>query len=386
MTARIDAPWLTASEVRSVFAALGEQALFVGGCVRNTVLGEPVSDLDLSTPLLPGEVTRRIEAAGLKAIPTGIEHGTITAVADGRPFEITTYRADVETDGRRAVVRFSTDIAEDAVRRDFTMNALYARPDGTLVDPLGGLEDTLARRVRFILDPAQRIREDALRILRFFRFNAWYGHGIDAEGLAACAEMAERTETLARERIGAEMRKLLAAPDPGPAVATMAASGVMMRCLPGAVAEALPPLIHREAETGSPPDWLTRLAALGPEDAETALRLSKAEARALAAARSVLDTDATIAASAAAFGAEAARRGHLIRSASQPADWAEVLAEIARAGATPFPLTAADLIAAGLKPGPDLGQAMARARAAWLASDLRLDKPELMVEALYRSI
>ncbi|MEM9737340.1 MAG: CCA tRNA nucleotidyltransferase, partial [Pseudomonadota bacterium] len=278
---RLTAPWLTAAPTRAVMAALGGEALFVGGAVRNSLLSAPVSDIDLATPLLPEEVIARAEAAGLKAVPTGIDHGTVTLIADHQAFEVTTYRADVETDGRRAVVRFSGDIAEDARRRDFTMNALYAKADGTLVDPLGGLPDLTQRRVRFILDAETRIREDALRILRFFRFTAWYGAEIDAEGLAASAALAALVETLARERIGAEMRKLLAAPDPAPATASMAASGVLARVLPGAEARALGPLVAAEAAAGAPPDWRTRLCALGGEGAVARLRLSKAEARAL---------------------------------------------------------------------------------------------------------
>ena len=233
---RLTANWLRASHLKAVIRALkggsdadrDDEAYFVGGCVRNTLLGQPVADIDITTPIEPQEVARRLEAAGLKAVPTGIEHGTVTAVSGGQGFEITTFRADVATDGRRATVRFSTDIAEDAARRDFTMNAIYAKPDGEIVDPLGGLPDLMARRVRFIREARDRIREDYLRILRFFRFTAWYGgDGIEPEGLAACAELADGIEGLARERVGAEMKKLLAAPNPAPAVAAMAASGVL---------------------------------------------------------------------------------------------------------------------------------------------------------------
>lgn len=379
---KLDAPWLADPATQAVVAALGKSALFVGGCVRNTLLGEPVSDIDLSGPLLPEEVTRRAVAAGLKAIPTGIEHGTVTLVAHGTPFEMTTFRADVETDGRHAVVRFSRDIGEDAARRDFTMNALYARADGTLVDPLGGLSDLQARRVRFIGEARDRIREDALRILRFFRFNAWYGDGIDPEGLSACADAVGDMAGLARERIGAEIRKLLAAPDPAPAVAAMAASGVLAAALPGANPALLPHLIAREQEADLPPDWRTRLAALGPQGAGEDLRLSRAEALHLERITNCLEALYPPAQSAAEFGAEVATAAHLIAGALSPVAWAGTADQIARGAAAAFPLRAEDLLAKGLAPGPALGRALAVARAAWLDSDFSLDKPTLIEKAL----
>ncbi len=236
---RIAADWIDHGAAPPVMAALGGAAYFVGGCVRNALLGAPATDIDLATPLVPEAVVARLGAAGLKAVPTGIEHGTVTAVWQGHPVEITTFRADVETDGRRAVVRFTTDMAEDAARRDFTVNALYADATGRVLDPIGGLPDLAARRVRFIGDPVARIREDRLRILRFFRFTAWYAEGMDAGGLAACRAEAEGVEALAHERLGAEMRKLLAAPDPVAATVAMAEAGVLARVLPGAEATAL---------------------------------------------------------------------------------------------------------------------------------------------------
>ncbi len=380
---RIEAEWLGRTGLRAVVAALGGEALFVGGCVRNALLGQPVTDVDIATPLVPEEVTRRIEAAGLRAVPTGIEHGTVMAVSDGEGYEITTFRADVETDGRRATVRFSTELAEDAARRDFTMNAVYARPDGRIVDPLGGLPDLLARRVRFIGDPHDRIREDYLRILRFFRFTAWYGgdDGIEPEGLAACAEMADGLRRLARERIGAEMRKLLAAPDPSPAVAAMAAAGILGRCLPGADPALLAPLVHAEGEAGADPDWLVRLAALGGEDPCGALRLSRAEAKALAALHGLAAEPLPVATAAHGHGARAARGMALLTAAAgDPRLLAGLEAEIARGLAARFPLKAQDLIAAGMKPGPAVGTAMAAARVRWLASDFALDRAALLRE------
>jgi poly(A) polymerase len=364
--------------------ALDNRAFFVGGCVRNTLLGQPVADIDITTPLDPVEVTRRLEAAGLKAVPTGIGHGTITAVSGGEGFEITTFRADVATDGRRATVRFSTDIAEDAARRDFTMNAIYADTEGDIIDPLGGLPDVAARRIRFIGDPHDRIREDYLRILRFFRFTTWYGEeGIEPEGLAACAELAEGIDGLARERIGAEMKKLLSAPDPAPAVAAMAASGVLMRCLPGASAALLAPLVHVDSEAGVDADWIARLAALGGENPADALRLSRAEAKLLADIRALLATTTPVAVAAYRKGSRAAQAMALIRAASgDTTDLATLPAEITRGATAQFPLTAADLIAAGIQPGPALGTTLDSARTHWLNNNFSQNKLQLLNNAL----
>ncbi len=385
MLINISADWVRSPASIAVMNALTE-GYFVGGCVRNALLDASVSDIDIATPLLPETVTKRLEIAGLKAIPTGIAHGTITAVHDGTPIEITTFRADISTDGRRATVAFTTDMKVDAARRDFTMNALYADSTGEVIDPLGGLPDLMARRVRFIGSPKDRIREDYLRILRFFRFQAWYGaDGIDAEGLAACSEMTEGLEGLARERVGWEMRKLLAAPNPAPAVASMAASGILARVLPGATAQTLPPLIHAETEAGIEPDWRTRLVALGGEGADQ-LRLSKHEAKAISILTHAVREDIPLPDIAYRNDAGLATGAALIRAAST----ASLVTQdqfylIARASASVFPLKARDLTMAGFDPGPNLGEALARAEAAWIASGFSLDKTALLAHALNRS-
>jgi len=260
---RVTGSWLDSEDTQAVMAVLeeaGHQALAVGGCVRNALLGVAVSDVDIATDARPERVMEIAAAAGLKAVPTGIDHGTVTVVANKVGHEVTTFRRDVETDGRRATVAYADRVEEDAHRRDFTMNALYARADGTVIDPLGGLPDLRARRVRFIDDPHDRIREDYLRILRFFRFHAWYGDpaaGLDPDGLAACAELSDGMDRLSRERIGAETRKLLAAPDPAPAVAAMAQAGVLIHVLPGANPQALPVLVHLERAAGVAPEHET---------------------------------------------------------------------------------------------------------------------------------
>ncbi|HET9067927.1 MAG TPA: CCA tRNA nucleotidyltransferase [Amaricoccus sp.] len=379
---RIEADWLRAPATQAVCGALtaaGHQALPVGGCVRNALLGRPVADIDIATDAPPQAVIAIARAAGLDAVPTGIAHGTVTVLADGRPFEVTTFRRDVATDGRRATVAFSGDLAEDAARRDFTMNALYCRPDGEVVDPLGGLPDLRAGRVRFVGEPAARIEEDYLRILRFFRIHAWYGDpagGLDADGLAACAALQEGIDRLSRERIGAETTKLLAAADPAPAVAAMAASGILARVLAGADPAPLAPLVHAEAAAGAQPRWQRRLASLGwrPEWTDL-LRLSRADTRALTATAAALAADEPPAVVAWRHGAAAARDAALLRAATlgapPPADLAS---EIARGTAAVFPVASADL---GLD-GPALGRALRALTEDWLASDFRLDAAALL--------
>lgn len=352
-------------------------AWFVGGCVRNALMGEPVSDLDLSTDALPETVMRLARDAGFKAIPTGIDHGTVTVVIGGTPFEITTFRKDVETDGRRAVVAFSDSMTDDARRRDFTMNALYLNASGALADPLGGLPDLKARRVRFIEDGDARVKEDYLRILRFFRFHAWYGDdsaGIDPDGLAACADNVEGLAGLSKERIGQEMRKLLSAPNPAPALSAMAACGALGQILPGAQAGFFAPLVHLEEGQGVSADPIRRLAVIGGEDAETALRLTKKEAAQLAQLRQF---DGDVRKAGYHLGATTARDMLLIEAASlgheiDPNQWETAYF----AAQQVFPLQAADLMPR--LSGAGLGRALKEAEARWIASDFKLTKDDLL--------
>lgn len=377
---KVAGDWQQDPATQAVCAALvggGHQALFVGGCVRNALLGVAVGDIDIATDATPDRVTELARKAGLKAVPTGFDHGTVTVVAAGRPYEVTTFRKDVQTDGRHAIVAFSSQITEDAARRDFTMNALYALPDGTVIDPLGGLADLQARRLRFVGHADQRIREDYLRILRFFRFHAWYGdpdQGIDPDGLAACAAHLEGLASLSRERIGAEMRKLLAAPDPAPAVGSMAQAGVLTAILPGADPTALAPLVHLEG--GMAPRWQRRLAVLGGDDLQDRLRLSRAEDRDIARLRSEIGGTHRPAALGHVLGADLGTDAVLARAAllehPLPPDWQ---AEVARGANNRFPVTADDLPSLI---GPALGQELKRLQKAWLQSDLRLSKQELL--------
>lgn len=374
---RLKGEWLRRPGTQAVLGLLeaaGHQALAVGGCVRNEVMGRPATDVDIATDALPDRVTELAREAGLRAVPTGIAHGTVTVVAQGEGHEVTTFRRDVETDGRRAVVAFSDRIEDDARRRDFTMNALYARADGTLVDPLSGLGDALAGRVRFIEDADRRIAEDHLRILRFFRFYAWYGDpalGPDAEGLAACAGAVAGLDRLSRERVGAEIARLLGAPDPAPAVAALAAIGGLARVLPGADPAGLAPLVHLEA--GIPPDPLRRLAVLGGETPD--LRLPRAAARRLQQIRAGALSGESAAVLGWRFGAQTARDALLVRAALSGMALDDAAPEIARGAAAVFPVSAADL--PGLE-GLALGKKLKALERRWLGSDLRLTRDALL--------
>jgi len=375
---KVTGPWLDAPGTQAVLGMLtaaGHQALVVGGCVRNALLGEPVSDVDIATDARPETVSALAETAGLRAVPTGFAHGTVTVVAMGEGHEVTTFRHDAETFGRHARVLFGADLAQDAARRDFTMNALYAQADGTVIDPLGGLPDLIARRVRFVGDPQERIAEDSLRILRFFRFHAQYGdpaQGIDAEALAACTQHSAMLDTLSRERITAELRKLLAAADPAPAVAAMAQTGVLSHVLPGAQPQALPLLVHFEG--GQPGGWLRRLALLGSAEG---LRLSNAESRDFGKIRAAFATTDTPAAQGWRLGERLAADAILglaaLLETPPPAHWQ---AEVARGAGARFPLKPADLMPA--LQGPALGEALKSAQEVWLAADLRPTRAELL--------
>lgn len=378
---QLEADWLNgpARQVCDLLDSAGYQAWYVGGCVRNALLEAAASDIDIATDAHPETVLDLAAAAGMRAIPTGVPHGTVTLVPNGLPVEVTTFRRDVETDGRRAVVAFSGDIAEDAARRDFTMNALYADRDGVVADPLGGLPDLTARSVRFIGDAEARIREDYLRILRFFRFNAWYGEAgaLDADGLAACAEFADGLEGLSAERVGAEMTKLCAAPDPAPALAAMERSGVLWRVLPASGAAPVAVLVHLEPEAGLTPDPMLRLAALGGEGMADALRLSRKDATRVETLRSAAEGPDPIAVLGYRHGAEMAVEIAVLRAAFMTQLLPDNLeAEAARGASRPLPVTASELLAD--YQGPALGARLKQIESHWIASDFTATKQELM--------
>ncbi|WP_319775413.1 CCA tRNA nucleotidyltransferase [Breoghania sp.] len=396
-----DAPWLVNASVRSVFEAIaveGDAARVVGGAVRNALLGEPVGDIDIATTAEPVTVAARARAAGLKAIPTGIDHGTITVVSDGIPYEVTTLREDVETFGRHAVVRFSRDWAADAARRDFTMNALYVDPDGAIHDPTGvGHADCLARRVRFIGDPGARIAEDYLRILRFFRFHAHYGSGaIDEAGLSAVIAARDGLRKLSAERIGHEMLKILPAPHAVETVEAMAETGII-EIVAGGVMR-LEDFAHLDHLTEFAPearDAVLRLAALTcfvEEDVERLsdrLRLSNAQqkrmADALAASHgfsAVLD-DLAVREKLYRLGHHTAIDAALLawcRDEAGPEDqgWRRLVITLRNADMPAFPVAGRDLLALGMKPGPQVGEQLRAIEAHWISSGFTLSRTELL--------
>jgi poly(A) polymerase len=371
---RLDAAkWRKKRGLRRLLEALGaEEGLtrYVGGAVRDDLLQLPISDIDLATRIPPGEVIRRLEAAKIKAVPTGIEHGTITAVSDAQPFEITTLRRDLSTDGRRATVAFTDDWQEDAARRDFTINALSADPlTGELFDYFGGLADLERRHIRFIGDPLQRIAEDHLRILRFFRFHARFGAGQpDAAALEACAARANDLMALSRERIADELLKLLSVSDPSPTVAIMLKRGILTPILPEITADRLPrleALLSTERDARASPDPLRRLAALLPQDPATAeqiavrLRFSNKARKRLACAAE-RDLGSSPRALAYRFGSQCAADRLLLSGRASDA--------IAIAGwkAPRLPIGGGTLIERGLPQGPIVARTLRQIEERWV--------------------
>jgi poly(A) polymerase len=389
------AAWLTRGPLARLLAVLGskgEEARVVGGAVRNTLINLPPGDTDVATTATPQEVTRRVQAAGFKAVPTGIEHGTVTVVIEGVPFEVTTLREDVETFGRKANVRFGRDWQADAQRRDFTMNALSAAADGTVYDYVGGLADLEARRVRFIGDPALRISEDYLRILRFFRFHAAYGEGpLDPAGLHACIAGRAGMESLSRERVRMELLKLLVAKGVVPALTAMAEAGLLVSILGGVpLVAAVARMAEIEAALGFRADPVRRLAALNVfivEDAERLwqrLRLTNAEHERLASMGQIWWRRIVPAGGAAArpwlyrLGPEHFTDRVLLawaRADAKPDDeaWHSLAALPQRWTVPAFPLKAADLMQRGVAQGPALGAALRAAEEAWIAKDFPTD-------------
>jgi poly(A) polymerase len=396
---------MSAPSTRAVIGALEAKggpgcARFVGGCVRNALVGRAIDDIDIATVLTPEEVMAALAEAGVRYVPTGVEHGTVTAVAGGRPYEVTTLRRDVATDGRRAVVAYTTDWGEDAERRDFRLNALYMDGDGLIYDPTGlGVADAQAGRIVFVGDAETRIREDYLRILRFFRFRAWFARGApDAAGLAACTALKDGLQRLSAERVAKELLKLLAAEDPRQAAGEMVQAGALAVILPEArPLDRLAALVEIERGLGEV-DAELRLAALLPGDAEAAggaaqrLRLSNAQRERLEAAAPsdpAIGPDMTPAGARArlyVLGARAFEDRLMLAWAERGGDneaWRSRL-QLARAWVRPkFPLTGHDAAAAGLKPGPEVGVALRRAEAFWVEHDFQPSR-EALLEQLRR--
>ncbi len=393
-----DAPWLKSGPTARVLQLLngnGEEARVVGGAVRNGLLKIPTGDIDIATTALPAEVIRRAKAAGIKSVPTGLEHGTVTLVVDAHPFEVTTLREDTETFGRKAKVAFGRDWVTDAERRDFTINGLSVDAEGVVHDHVGGLEDIAAKRVRFIGDPNQRIAEDYLRILRFFRIHAAYGAGEpDRAGYLACIAARAGLASLSAERVRMEMLKLMVAQGAAGAITAMVDGGLLLPIF-GGVAYTGPfrAMIAAERMLGLKPDAVRRLAALAvavTEDAKRVamrLRLTNAETKALDSMghrwwRLAGMDEATARRRLYRLGENRYRDRLMLAWAraggdSDPAHWRELATLPERWSAPKFPLKAADFIARGIAEGPVLGRVLALAEDAWLAADFPLDEPAL---------
>ena len=370
MTTLPAAEWTQRDDLAALVAALGaDEIRWVGGAVRDTLLGNPVKDIDAATPHEPEAVVRLLGEAGIRTVPTGIDHGTVTAILPGGAVEVTTLRRDVSTDGRRATVAFATDWREDAARRDFTINALYAHPDTLeLEDYFDGLADLDARRVRFIGDAHERIREDHLRILRYYRFQARFGSALDPEAEEACAELAPTLKGLSRERVAMELLNLLALPDPAPTVARMEERGVLPVILPEAGATgiaALERLIVEEVRQGAGPDPLRRLAALLPADPRAVeqvaarLRLSATQRKRLVTAAGRDGAPGDPRALAYRLGRDEATDRLLLAGADTTA--------LARWDIPRLPLKGGEIVARGISAGPEVARILREVEDRWVA-------------------
>jgi len=389
---KIEQPWLDSDGVQSVMRALeaeGGVARFVGGCVRDALFHRPVRDIDIATDSTPEKVMELLTAAGLRYAPTGLAHGTITAIADGHGFEVTTLRHDAETDGRRAKVAFTDDWLVDAQRRDFTMNALYCDADGTLYDPVGGLADIAAEKVRFIGAADDRIVEDYLRILRFFRFHAWYGTGeMDADGLQSCLRRQEGIGGLSIERIRTEFLRLLECPNPLPTVSVMAQTGILSAILPEAVDIAALERVVGTEDAAGVADPLRRLVCLFEADMSRAVALArswklsnddKKRVKSLARARAVgsfSDDEAKI---ALYEGGQTAFIDSLLVWSSRYDDRVAALLHLAQTWKRPtFPLNGQDVMARGVGEGQAIGQILNGLEGQWIAEVFAADRAELL--------
>jgi poly(A) polymerase len=414
MTSIAGHAWLGDAALQRVLALLdadGGKAMVVGGAVRNSLMGLAVADIDIATTLLPNVVIARAAAADIKCVPTGLKHGTVTLVVKGRPFEVTTLRRDVETDGRHAVVAFTDDWKADAARRDLTINALYADRDGAVHDFVGGLKDIETATIRFIGSAAERIEEDYLRILRFFRFFAYYGKGRpDADGLKASAAARKKLATLSAERTWAEMKKLLSAGDPFRALLWMRTAGVLTEILPETEKwgiDSIPALVSAEAKFGWPADPMLRLAAIVPPVAERLqamaerLKMSGAEARFFQQFSRCPDiaTETTgrqlrrMLYELGADGIKTRLRLAMVSAVGKGEGDLEALRRLGAFGALlgeaeawskpAMPVKGADLIARGHSAGPDLGTTLSGLKDQWVESDFSLTKNQLMASLIH---
>ncbi|WP_343312461.1 CCA tRNA nucleotidyltransferase [Brucella sp. BE17] len=405
------ADWLKGRPLQALFDTLnreGGEVRVVGGAVRNTLLGTPVDDIDVATTHVPQETVRLSQEAGFKTVPTGIEHGTVTVVVKGTPFEVTTLRHDIETDGRHAKVAFGTDWEADAQRRDFTINALYAKADGTVIDTVGGMADIETRTLRFIGDAEQRIREDYLRILRFFRFFAWYGSGRpEAQGLRASARLKDGLAQLSSERVWAELKKLLSAPDPSRALLWMRQAGVLTTILPESEKwgiDAIHGLVRTESDLGWQTDALLRLQSIVPPDAVRLesmgkrLKMSNAERARLEAwgrADAILpelseqalkkiiyrgSKQAVIDRIRLAYAGARQDAPGSDNAMIRAGGFARLLETAENYDAPVFPVTGGDLLELGMEKGAVLGEELRRLETFWIDSGFSLDRAALLLK------
>lgn len=371
--------WIDAEPVRKILRALtvrdADAVRFVGGCVRDSLLGHAPKDLDIATTLTPPMVIEALHAAGLSAAPTGVDHGTVTAIADHFPIEVTTLRADVSTDGRRATVAFTTDWTTDARRRDFTLNALYLTPDLRLFDPVGGEGDLAAGRVRFIGSAEDRIREDYLRILRFFRFSARFAADFDQQGMSACAELKGGVGNLSAERVGDELSKILTLPSAARAVAAMVETGVLAEVWPASASVSVLERLKQLAPDAPPPLGLAALWGEKGDGVDARLRLSNADGlrrrRAVERAPSIDASlfDQAIRALVYRYGAAGFRDAVLLAQARSGEDLSRVRMIAAAFTPPPSPFSGHDALASGVPEGPMVASVLAAAEARWIAED-----------------
>ena len=394
---RIDpATWMARPQTLAVMKALsagGQEARFVGGCVRDAILGLPVRDIDIATPEVPERVIHLIGEAGLKSVPTGIEHGTITALSDGIPFEITTLRRDIETFGRRARVHFSKDWAEDAARRDLTLNALYCDTDGNVFDPVGGLLDLKAGRIRFVGDARTRLEEDILRLVRYFRFLAFYGvEPADEATLSVCCEMAPLIQNLSVERLWKELSTILLAPDPSSSFSLMATHSILPHLLPEAVrVDLLARLVRIEVSTKKSPNYLRRLATIvdldknGADKLSRRLKFSAKERRRfsnLCAPAFLPDAQANLKENRVMLyhlGKELFAELALIKATRVPEqEWLKLIALPTEIYLPEFSLIGQDVLDTGVPEGERIGELLGLVESWWLAGDFTADRAECL--------
>ena len=367
-------------KITKMFIDKGHKIYFVGGCVRDSILGNPVTDIDMSTTALPDQITQIAKANSLRAIPTGIKYGTITIISNCKPYQITTFRKDATTDGRHAEVLYSNDMITDATRRDFTINALYADADGNVIDPLKGINDLYSRIIKFIFNPKKRIIEDNLRILRFFRFHAWYGDpdkSLDPASLNACTYYKSKVATLSNERMGAEMKKIMSAPNPISSLEAMAMAVVLELVMPKASTSQLSSLLKLENKIQRGIHWTTRAAIMTSTDLKNIWKISKVDYKKLWNLQKLKVGKDKVSKISYLYGEEFSWQYAILKYVSLNKDIPKnICTEIKRGTNALFPIKSCELI--NDFKGPELGKRIKDLQHAWVNSDFSLTREELL--------